>query len=1286
MSLVRPRDLPSYHCKHSQCIVVLLLLFFCHSAPIRAQKGSGAPPTIVDRSIYVPFDEIENVLGKMKRGVLIPYDEFQRLWGERFPLAPAIATELPTPFVIHGGEVVGTIANDRATLELTLKVTNLTSRTVALPLGMREAIITKFEPEDPSTWITTAKQGYQALLGKQGPQTLRIQLEVPIKAQANTRSLTITPPEAATLRLDLIIPEASVDVGVDGVRAFTTNSQNQGTQVQAFLSGNSPASLTWRKQPPVLSAEVGYLTCEAQISAHFDALSTRINASLSCELRQATANNLTIAVPAPYEVLSASCKNISQHRVVGEGADRSVVIELEKPLDGKFVITLTLEAPEKESGSDPGVRSIPPLALAMAHRQTGLVTLHHGDDLLLEVADATGFLRTDPGAPGAGNRRIKPSLAFRYLQPLRPLVLGAKRREPHVAVDIHSFVTIREDGITLDALVNLDVRYAPLFEVALDIPENMRLDSLAENALVRQTILSEPANGRQILRVLLHTPSTGAFSIPLRLENLTDPLSDNLALPTIIVRGADRFQGTLGVAAQSRFEMNVVDSIGLTPKDIRQVEPLRRSTTKEPLILGFRVDQPHFDLKLRVQERKPKVTCVTRLSVQVDFERAQVRCDLEYTIQYTGVSKLNVLVPASLASSVRFHGAGIREKIQLSRSDNESSSGTEEWELHLQSPALGTYHLTVLGDTELPLGSTTGKLAALHLEPVEPMSVERETGYVALSKADDLEIDTEDHSPALEPIDVKELPPGFGPNVFQAYRFRSRPARIEAQVVRHELEAVLSGIAELMHLDTVVARSGKARTLCVAELKKAELSDLGILLPADAKILTASVDGVAVRPNRREGSAGITLPLPTRQNRSKTVVRVLYEQEKLAIGGAAKKSGSIPLSSPELYEPLLSHPLPVLRLSWRVYIPEENRVLGLGGNMNPIRPHMLTSRNPWVFPLLSAPTSSPRAIWTPGYHSIQKEAQRVQTEAEKQTTGGYALNVELVREGKHYTFYRLDGPGNIVISYVSPAVHIFLKIMCLILAPVLLLSLTRGLGRSRKETAIGFALAMIIFLPFLNPETAQLLNASLLSGLLVMLIWVVQDLAPRVGSALSVRQQRKTAAEERRLAIQAATSKKPSEPGDAGLQTPSNPIPEQAAKNRESENPEVDSPPEAAPQESLETKDVEQNDDEHPDQEEEDRDDDDDDDDDDDRGGDDEGEPKNDSSPQATSDPVEEDHEKGEPNQVAEAIPEPTSREETPPPAESDENTPEPPTPAKPLSRSQQKKVQRAKKKKGGKK
>jgi hypothetical protein len=288
---------------------------------------------------------------------------------------------------------------------------------------------------------------------------------------------------------------------------------------------------------------------------------------------------------------------------------------------------------------------------------------------------------------------------------------------------------------------------------------------------------------------------------------------------------------------------------------------------------------------------------------------------------------------------------------------------------------------------------------------------------VAISRSENLEVRVEE-SVGLERRDVKELPPVLA-GAFLGFRyFDATAAKLVVQLVRHDLETVLGALVKRLHIESVVNDQREALHEIWMDVQNNREQYLELKLPKGMEIWSAFVAGAPVRPALRE-SDGTHLVELTKSETASASFRVRLVLRETMEGGKLGRWGSLSFMPPAILN------IPVLRTTWKVFLPRNWRYTDFRGTMLP----QFAGTRPWLEPVADdlltnvpaefaggvarPPLNPPVAVESVSYDANESPAER------QARIAATALDIPIVKEGAQFEFSRLSGLGTIEIRYWS---------------------------------------------------------------------------------------------------------------------------------------------------------------------------------------------------------------------------------------------------------------------------
>lgn len=991
------------------------------SADAGGTPGRPAPalPEGAQSLVFVPYDDATGIGSEPSRSVLLPYADFLQLKGARptpgpdFKPAAAIASARYDGDARLSGEVarfeaeivVEAIARPTDALEIRLPFGDVALESVSVE-GQDATVAPPVEGDASGPGLSLHVRG-------EGRRTVRAVFSARVSRSGDQRELAFSPPRAAASSVTLLSNRAIEAVdrpdaapatverndGADGDAPEWTLRTSTNAQGRAVLAWREPAA----GEAPGAAARIA-VTQNLQVLLGAGSASGTL--AIMAEPLSGAADSLRATLPPGVRVFGCEGELVrawNESAPSEEGgtpahpdaspADssttRTLTISLSRAVSEPFSATLQFEVALAPPGAD-GVTlaEIPRVVFPDAARDAGEIVVRDEAEATIWPEVVEGL---EPvGSPDAGVR------AWRFSRADRRLVLSRRPVAPRVFATGDILYEVGEEFVRLRALHALDVRERGVQTLSLGVPEGFELLEVGPPDVVAGSRVREGS-----LEINLAGERMGSFQISTRFQRARAADETPLKLHPVPLAGAEEETGRVNLATIPALQTNQVEIAGLEPDVFRTMQPVELTPAS-----GYRYHAPRFSATFAVERRKPRVTCETSLLASLNPSHVSLRADLGYLVEFGAEDEFRFLTPARAGEDVRIEAAGGIEIREKSRETPKDGDEYATWTVRLRTPQLGAVPLSVSFDDPLPEADAgAGGEVSLELPRVRTVGAARETGHVAVSRGENLEVRVT-NSDGLEARDAKELPPALRA-AYLGFRYVD-PKRwtLALELVRHDLVDVLGALVRRMHVETVLSDQREATHEVTFEVQNNREQYLELELPEGMEIWSAFVQGRPVRPTKRE-SDGVRLIELARSESIGSAFRVRAVLRQTLPGGALGRWGDLAFHPPA---PLN---LPVLRFTWKLYLPRDYEYLKFDGTLRrddrgtpaffePAAELLMTDL-PAEFvggpprDLARAPEARPDAGYDP-----------TETEAERQARlQGAALEIALVREGRQFVFSKL---------------------------------------------------------------------------------------------------------------------------------------------------------------------------------------------------------------------------------------------------------------------------------------
>lgn len=905
-------------------------------APVAPKPEAKAPVRERERTVYVPYEELEKVFQDGGRGVFLPYREFLELWNE-LTLKREEEDQPPVAGAITRAEYVGRVEGTSMVLDAKLTVESFRKGWVEVQLGGTDMTAVG-EAQAGKTVIESGKNGYRVLVPERGVHEVALKLFAPVVDSNGKRKVKLTLPRAAVSKVMVVIPGEGLEFEVTPAAAFTSRPTGAGqTELSFVIGGGASHEVSWGtpRAPTQLSP---LLLADTQLDATIGSGSIATTASISYRILRAPVAALRIGLPAGHEILGVSGDDIREWNVEpGASGRQTIVVTPTKPVKESYALTIALESPVPKL---PAEVQLPDLAIEGASyvRGTARVLAEPQFDAKPKTLDAV------VRANVTGDSIPKNMLflgSFRLLKQPWKLSFDVAEAKPQIEVTSLARLDVQRDALKVEAVFDFNVRRIGVFEAAIGLPAGLSIQSVSGEGIREWNVADDTpggAGGSRTLVVKLPEQKVGAFKINVSARQLRAQPTEDLLIPTFLVLNAIRHEARIGIAVHSSLEVNTKDTGGFQQEDVSALGADLKagvgpgaSSSGADATLAFRYRDAARPAVLTFKSRDPQVSVEVLTLVEAREQSTRHAWTLGFDVAYAAVDRFVLAVPKAIASDLRFIDPLVKEVGKDHQPDpqkirNPDTANTAYWEVILRSEKLGRFELT-LSHEKLGALDAAGA-GAVDLLQVHVPAAFQETGQVAIVKDDSLEI-RGSQPENLEEIDARELHASLQrPGVFLAFKYRSLPVRLSVEVAKNDYISVPQAVVTHADLTTAVATDRAQTTEVIYWVKNIDLQFLVVTLPPGAKLISDIVINRDTRqPMKREGSDDLLVRLPSGSGSSLEAfpVRFVYQVDSPTPGEKLPATGSLEVDPPGLRE------VKVLETRHRLFLPKSYHYVGFTG-------------------------------------------------------------------------------------------------------------------------------------------------------------------------------------------------------------------------------------------------------------------------------------------------------------------------------------------------------------------
>lgn len=1063
-----------------------------------SQSTQTAPPTPVtpstkdagklpvrerERTVYVPYEELEKVFQDGGRGVFLPYREFLDLWGE-LTLKREQDDKPPTDGVVSRAEYTGKVEGTTLTLDAKISVESFQKGWVSLSLGAAD-MAGIGEAQTGKAVLQSDKDGVKILLPEKGVYELSLKFFAPVVQSNGKSKVKLALPRAAVSRLTATIPGDGLEFEVTPAAAFTSRAGVAGqTELSFFFGAGASHEVAWGA-PQAATQLTPLLLADTKLDASVGAGSVATSAAISYRVMRAPVSAFRVSLPKGQEVLGVTGDDIKEWNIEPAGERQMLVVTPNKPVKEKYELKISLEAPIAKL---PAEVLVPDLVIEGASyaRGTASVQTESQFDAMAKTLD--GVARANASASTSGGMIAVGS--FRLLKQPYKLTLDVAEAKPQVEVNSVTKLDVQRDAVKVDTSFDYNVRRVGIFDVQITLPGNLSVSSVTGDGIgewrVIGTTTATPAGGgpgSQALMVKLQKQTTGAFKINVAGRIPRAQPTDDLSVPMLMPTEVNRHEAKIGVSMHSSLEANTKDIGGFQQEDVSALGAGAKGGSSAAT-LAFRYRDSAKPATLGFKSRDPQVSVEVLTLVEAKEQSTRHQWTLAFDVAYAAVDRFVLVVPKAVANEVRLIDPQVKETNKAYTPDpakikNADTANNAYWEVVLRSEKMGAFQLALSHEKQGALeAGKTGKVDLLQLHVPGAF---QETGQVGVIKDDSLEI-RKSQPENLEEIDSRELHAAIQrPGVFLAFKYRTLPVKLSVDVAKNDYFSVPQAVVTHADLTTAVATDRAQSTEVIYWVKNIDMQFLVVRLPQGARLVSDIIVGrEAQQPMRREGGDELLVRLPSGSGNNRTAfpVRFVYEMQSPSPGEKLGLFGGFAVEPPSVGD------VKVFETRHRLFLPEAWHYTKFDGPLT-----QTSEDRGWAARRMRNVMDAFIPAFGPKIAGVNESRWSEPPAVVNETKTLFDFQVPT--QGHQETLRRLGPPASITASFHSKKITLALQAAAFLFTALFGVALTRSSMPVKFAYVVIFGCGASLATGLISPVNAQVATSVVFAVGLVVGVWFV---------------------------------------------------------------------------------------------------------------------------------------------------------------------------------------------------
>ncbi len=598
------------------------------AAPAPAAKVDPAPDPVAapttERSIYIPYEDLEAVFEEDGRGVFLPYREFLDLWNQLTLEKEKETIDPPTDGVLAAATYQATLEGDDKAqvlkIEATLQAESFKEKGWAVvPLISGELNVADADTGDATLQLT--EKGYQLILPHKGSYEIKLTLYAKVTRNAGRHAVNLNLPKAGVSRFEAALPEQGWEFDIQPGAAYSSEKlPDGGTRLAFFFGATERFNVTWQKQGEETTL-TPLLFVEADQSAKVIPGALQSEVRFNYRILRAGVDRFAITVPSGQEVLGVTGENIREWDVQKDGTAQLLTVQLHAPAKQNYRLVLSLE---EALDALPTEFNVPEVQARDVVRQRGTVRLSTSPELEVAVVSNEGLTQqalsgwntntsgiatisgqvqananstindsfsagngggviinvdgTIDASGSAGNggyvmingAGLTPFGSYRYLSTPFAMSLSVKKAEPEVEVQSFTRFKVEPDEATFTTRFNYAVKRVGIFDTRIVIPDGY--ENVEASGDIIDDDSEEQVDGKRVLTVKFKQRQSGEFSFILSGRRVRAKATDDETVPVFSPLDVERHEGRLGVEVHTSLDPTTKEVGDLRQQDVSQLK------------------------------------------------------------------------------------------------------------------------------------------------------------------------------------------------------------------------------------------------------------------------------------------------------------------------------------------------------------------------------------------------------------------------------------------------------------------------------------------------------------------------------------------------------------------------------------------------------------------------------------------------------------------------------------------------------------------------------------------
>jgi len=228
----------------------------------------------------------------------------------------------------------------------------------------------------------------------------------------------------------------------------------------------------------------------------------------------------------------------------------------------------------------------------------------------------------------------------------KPKTEAAPELKPVVICEQFHHINIAEALISYEVELSYTIRRGGVDAFNIQLPREFRVTDLSGANIARWDMQTAAETARpqapQVVKVKLFSPAKDKYTLTVKMERFLQEVQAQIPLVPIMTDQVLRQSGLIGITCSPRRLVNLKDVKNLARVDTGR---LPHHLQEQPGVTAYRFIAADYSGTIAIETASPRITVNQNWMLGVDSDRLQLRGQLHYNVERTGVFELEMNFP-----------------------------------------------------------------------------------------------------------------------------------------------------------------------------------------------------------------------------------------------------------------------------------------------------------------------------------------------------------------------------------------------------------------------------------------------------------------------------------------------------------------------------------------------------------------------------------------------------------------------------------------------------------------